>query len=187
VVKVGFIVEGFCERIILKSAAFATYLGKQGIELVSDVVNLEGKGALNTARMQTQVQVLRDKGAEHIIVLRDLDDAPCFTSAKQEVFQAYDVKICIAVRELEAWYLADSQTLSTIFQRKFYFDEPEAEVKPIETLKRLRQDYQGVGISDKKLFTKLMLREGFTIEQSAQHPNCSSARYFLNKLQNLTT
>ena len=181
-VKIGLIVEGFSERIVLKSSAFVSFLQNTGLELVGDVVNLEGKGELKTARMSTQVQLLRDQGAVRIFVLRDMDDAPCLTFVRQEVYQAADVKVCVAVKELEAWFLADSETLSTIFQQDFHFSLPEFEIKPLDTLKRLRLQHQKIGISDKKLFAKMMVREGFTIERAAAHPNCPSARYFLTKL-----
>ena len=185
-VKIGLIVEGFCERIVLKSPAFSNFLQNHSFQLVGDVVNLEGKGQLNTSRMKTQVQLLRDQGAERVFVLRDMDDAPCLTAVKQEVYQANDVKICVAVKELEAWFLADSTTLTTIFQHEFQFSFPESEPNPLETLKRLRLQHQQTGISDKKLFAKMMVREGFTVERAAAHPNCPSARYFLTKLQELT-
>lgn len=186
-VKIGLIVEGDSERIVLKHEWFTDFLLKNDIELAGDVINLGGKGNLNTARMETQVQLLRDQGAERVFVLRDMDDAPCLTAVKQEVYQASDVKVCVAVKELEAWFLADSETLTTIFQVDFMFSFPEIENSPLETLKRLRLQHQKTGISDKKLFAKMMVREGFTIERAAAHPNCPSARYFLTKLTELNT
>ncbi|MGM9510844.1 DUF4276 family protein [Larkinella sp. GY13] len=183
--RIGIIVEGFSERIVLKSPAFTDLLQRNSLELVSDVVNLKGKGNLNTQRMQSQVQLLRDLGAETILVLRDLDDMPCITSAKQEVYQAADVKICIAVKELEAWFLADSKTLSNVFRTNFYFDKPEEEANPSYTLSQLSLNYTNRGASDKKLFAMTMNRNGFSIENAANHPHCPSANYFLTKLQSL--
>lgn len=183
--KIGIIVEGFCERIILKSPAFLNFLQLNDLKITGDVVNLEGKGQLNTRRMETQAQVLRDKGAEWIFVLRDKDNAPCFTSVKQEVYQATDVKICVAVNEIEAWFLADSETLSAIFRQHFHFKLPESERKPYERLKELFVKNQHYRIPDKKIFTSKMVNQGFTVERAAAHPNCPSARYFLQKLTEL--
>ena len=188
-VKVGFIVEGGCEKIVLKAVEFQAYLQTQRIEQVGDVIDMDGKGNLkqSSTRMNTQVQLLRDAGAEWVIVLRDMDNADSFDAVKQEVYQASDIKACIAVQELEAWFLADSETLSILFDTDFIYDSPETVPKPFELLVTLRKQYTGRGIGDKKIFARTMLGCGFTIEQAAQHPNCPSARYFLTKLQTLAS
>ena len=188
-VKIGFIVEGGCERIVLRSPAFSAYLRKHHFELVSDIVNLDGKGNLKASslKMNTQVQVMRDSGATYVIVLRDLDDATSFAEVKQQVYQASDVHCCVAVKELEAWFLVDSTTLSLLFLTNFFFDYPEEPIKPFDTLNALRRQYTNRGISDKKGFASAMVNNGFTIEKAAQHPNCPSAHYFLTKLQTLAS
>ena len=186
-VKVGFIVEGGCEKIVLKAVEFQAYLQTQRIEQVGDVIDMDGKGNLkqSSTRMNTQVQLLRDAGAEWVIVLRDMDNADSFDAVKQEVYQASDIKACIAVQELEAWFLADSETLSILFDTDFIYDSPETVPKPFELLVTLRKQYTGRGIGDKKIFARTMLGCGFTIERAAQHSNCPSAHYFLTKLQTL--
>ena len=188
-VKVGFIVEGGCEKIVLKAVEFQNYLQSQDIEQVGDVIDIDGKGNLkqSSTRMDTQVQLLRDAGAEWVIVLRDMDNTDSFDAVKQEVYRASDVKTCVAVRELEAWFLADSETLSTLFQANFKHDSPETVLKPFELLVALRKQYTNRGIGDKKVFARTMLANGFTTERAAQHPNCPSARYFLTKLQTLAS
>lgn len=188
-VKIGFIVEGACEKIILKATEFKDYLQSQGIEQVGDVIDMNGKGNLKSSsrRMNTQVQLLRDAGAVCIIVLRDMDNVKSFSIVKDEVYQAEDTEVCIAVQELEAWFLADSSSLSTLFQTNFNHDFPETVVSPFELLVALRKQYTGRGIGDKKVFARTMLSCGFTIENAAQHPNCSSANYFLTKLQTLAS
>ena len=188
-VKIGFIVEGGCEKIILKAIEFQTYLKDHQIQQVGDVIDMDGKGNLkySSLRMNTQIQLLRDAGAEWIIVLRDMDNADSFNAVRGEVYRADDVQVCIAVQELEAWFLADSKTLSVLFQNDFKYDLPEAVLKPFDLLVSLRKHYTGRGIGDKKVFARTMLASGFTIENAAQHPNCSSARYFLTKLQTLAS
>lgn len=181
--------EGGSEKIILKSVEFQAYLRAQRIEQVEDVIDINGKGNLKSSsrRMNTQVQLLRDAGAEWIVVLRDKDNVESFSTVKAEVYQASDVAICIAVQELEAWFLADSKTLSILFQvENFNYPSPETVPKPFDLLAALRKQYTGRGIGDKKIFARSMLGCGFTIEQAAQHPNCPSAGYFLTKLQSLT-
>lgn len=185
--KVGFIVEGDCEKIILGSNFFSAFLQANDLVLVDEVINVKGKNNLNLPSTTSFAQILRDQGAEWIIILRDLDNLPCITSAKQETIQANDIRVCVAAKELEAWYLADSQTLSTVFQTNFYIDYPEEELDPVARLKELYIQYRGRGITDKKKFANLMLANGFTIENAAQHPNCPSATYFLTKLQTLAS
>ncbi len=189
-VKIGFIVEGGSEKIILKPLEFQAYLRAQRIEQIDDVIDIDGKGNLQSSskRMNTQVQLLRDAGADWIVVLRDKDNAASFSAVKAEVYQADDVAICIAVQELEAWFLADSKTLSILFQIEgFNYPAPETVTNPFDLLVALRKQHTGRGINDKKIFARSMLGCGFTIENAAQHPNCPSARYFLTKLQTLAS
>ncbi len=188
-VRVGFIVEGGSEKIILKSIEFQTYLRTQQIEQVGDVIDIDGKGNLKASsqRMNTQIQLLRDAGATWIVVLRDMDNAPSFSIVKTEVYQAADTVTCIAVQALEAWFLADSQTLHNLFQTSFEHPNPEAVVNPVGELNTLRKQYTSRGIGDKKAFARTMLSCGFTIERAAAHENCPSARYFLTKLKTLAS
>ena len=72
-----------------------------------------------------------------------------------------------------------------MFKTAFYLDEPEA-VLPFEKLRELRMKYEGRGIGNKKVFARIMVSNGFSIQNAAAHPNCPSAAYFLNKLQELT-
>lgn len=181
--------EGACEKIILKATEFKAYLQSKGIEQVGDVIDMDGKGNLKSSsqRMITQVQLLRDSGAVYVVILRDMDNAKSFSAVKNEVYQAEDTEVCIAVQELEAWFLADSNTLSTLFQTSFTCDLPETIINPFELLVALRKQYTGRGIGDKKVFARTMLVNGFTIENAAKHPNCPSASYFLTKLQTLAS
>ena len=187
-VKIGFIVEGHCEKAVLGSDAFQDYLSKTGILNVHDIQNAKGKSNLLNDTSKSLAQIIRDKGAQHILVLRDLDDLPNAETAKNEVIKADDISVCVAIRELEAWFLADSATISTIFKTSFFCEFPEHESDPLETLNKLsRQFRQGRGIDDKRKFTNLMLAHGFTIQQAARHPNCPSAAYFLSTLQTLAS
>ncbi len=187
-VKIGFIVEGHCEKAVLGSAAFQAYLKETGILSVREVQNAKGKDNLANETATSLAQIARDKGAEHTVVLRDMDSLADVEAAKNEVIQADDLSVCVAVQELEAWFLADSETISTVFKTNFFFDKPEQETDPFTTLNNLsRQFRQGRGIDDKRKFTNLMLANGFTIEKAARHPNCPSAQYFLSTLQTLAS
>ena len=190
--KVGFIAEGGCERIVLRSSAFQTHLVKLGVEQVGDVIDIDGKGNLkqSSQRMQSQVQTLRNQGAQWVIVLRDLDEpgsAGAVAKVKAEVYQADDIITCLAIQELEAWFLADSAVLSRLFGVLIVCEFPQLIQKPSDYLNDLRMNYQGRGIRDKKGFASTLVNNGFTIESAAQHPNCPSALYFLTKLQTLAS
>lgn len=190
--KVGFLVEGGCERIVLRSSAFLAFLHRSGIELVGDVIDMDGKGNLkqSSQRMQNQVQTLRNRGANWIVVLRDLDEAEtdeAVARVKAEVYKADDLTTCLAVQEIEAWFLADSGTLSVLFGTPFSCEFPQQISKPAGHLNDARLKYTGRGIKDKKGFASAMINNGFTIERAAAHPNCPSARYFLTKLQTIAS
>ncbi|WP_310587266.1 DUF4276 family protein [Fibrella aquatilis] len=190
--RIGIIVEGDCERIVLKSIAFRNYLALKKIELVDDIINMGGKGNLtqSSKRMLSQVQTLRDLGADHIVVLRDLDEPESLESVariKAEIQRADNMSVCLAIQELEAWFLADSATLSILFNTAFYCEKPQIINKPAIHLSELRMTYIQRGISDKKGFASAMINNGFTIERAAVHPNCPSARYFLSTLQTIAS
>jgi hypothetical protein len=89
--KVGFIVEGHCEQAILNSGAFQDWLDVVGVLRAGDVGNAKGKNNLGNEVASSLAQILRDKGADHIVVLRDLDNLPDLEAAQQEVLQADDI------------------------------------------------------------------------------------------------
>lgn len=185
-VRIGILVEGATERLILKSAAFQSTLHEMGLEIAGDIIDVRGRMNLLSEKTNGIRQVLRQNGAEKLIILTDKEDVACYSSLKAQINTPVDL-IAIANRTIESWFLADSETLSTLFQTNFYCEFPEAVASPIDTLKAHRQQFRGIGIGDKKVFARAMLASGFTIEQAARHPNCPSARYFLTKLQTLAT
>ncbi|CAG4991137.1 hypothetical protein DYBT9275_00689 [Dyadobacter sp. CECT 9275] len=185
-VRIGFVVEGYTERIILKSDGFREYLKEKNLQLIHEIIVAGSKDNLAPARITSYVQVLRDNGAEVIVVLRDLDDCLSIEEAKSKVISDTDIEKVIAVQAIESWFLADSKTLGDILNvPDFYFDMPEELVAPFEKLKELRMKYSGRGIGDKKVFARIMVSNGFSVQRAASHPNCPSAKYFLNKLESL--
>ena len=65
-------------------------------------------------------------------------------------------------------------------------DYPELEPIPFEKIGAIVQYQTGRGIGTRKVrFALNYLRKGFSLPNAAAHPNCPSARYFLNKLQSL--
>ena len=95
----------------------------------------------------------------------------------------------IAVKAIESWFLADSITLSIIFNIKNYqYNDPEGMTeKPFEILKsEFIKNCEGRGISKRRnLHASKMINNGFSIQNASDHPNCPSAKYFLQKLSQL--
>jgi hypothetical protein len=198
-VKVGFIVEGDTEKQIIKSEMFAKLCSDLGVEMISSVFpphkKERGKDIFKNAdKMTAFTNILYDMGADYIVCLRDLEDLPCITSAKDEIAIA-DEKISkvIVVKKIEAWFLADIVVMETFFGENYATQFPEVEFpelieKPDEKLKEISiatRDRRGIG--DKLLFAKKLIKYGFDLERAAMHPNCHSANYFINKLNRLGT
>ncbi len=67
--------------------------------------------------------------------------------------------------------------------QNFLFDYPEVVENPFQEIRRLRIEKIGRGIPTKVILAKQMISKfGFSIQRAAEHPNCSSAKYFLQKI-----
>ncbi len=196
-VKVGFIAEGDTEKQIVSSESFKALCRSKGIEVLSGVLpaNKKERGKdvfKNAERLASFAALLYDMGANFVFCMRDLEDLPCITSAKEEI-QTTDknIKKLIVVRQIETWFLADTLLMEHCFGETFrlMFPEvavPEGILKPEEKLKEISvATRNGRGIGDKLLFAKRLIMNGFSIEHSAQ--NSPSAAYFLTKLELLNT
>ena len=182
-VKVGFIVEGETEKLLIDSDVFQTLLMDLQLECVSEAIDARGNGNLLPHNIIPFRETLKDKGAEHIIILTDKDDDACITLTRQRVSERENQMIIVAVKKIEAWFLADSQTMSCLLKEDYVFENPEQENVPYDTISALIYDKTGRGIGGSKpKFAKNILRKGFSLTRAAAHPNCPSATYFLNKL-----
>jgi hypothetical protein len=67
-----------------------------------------------------------------------------------------------------------------------HFDKPElTDDMPFDTFKSLLIEHMGRGSGDKVRLAKKVSKQGFDIENAANHPECQSARYFLDKIEGL--
>jgi hypothetical protein len=66
-----------------------------------------------------------------------------------------------------------------------HFDFPEHEANPFELIKQELIRLTGRGVMDKVFLVRKMLRNNFSVINAAAHPNCSSAKYFVDKLKAL--
>lgn len=186
-VKIGFIVEGDSEKLILESESFRNYLRANNIEFVDFIANAEGGGNLLPQNLDKYTQVLKDQGATRFIILTDLENDPCIEEAKKRISAPDTHKVVIARKAIEAWYLADETLMTKLLKKKFKHASPETTAQmPYSELKNAFLDHTGRGINTSKpLVAKRMIREGFTIENASKHENCPSAKYFLSKLHEI--
>ncbi len=186
-VKLGFIGEGKTERKILESEQFRTFLNSLNLDYVEKVIDAEGSGNLIPERLPALIEILENQGANRIIILTDLEDMPSIRFAKERVTTSDEYIIIIAVRAVEAWFLADTIAMSTYFKQNYTCEFPEDIDNPFEFIKQEGIRLTGRGVNSKRLLCGRMLRNGFSIQNAAQHPDCPSAAYFirqLNELQN---
>ncbi|MEP7169569.1 MAG: hypothetical protein ABI855_09400 [Bacteroidota bacterium] len=183
----GFIVEGDTEKMILESPDFKNFLNTLHIEYIPDVVNVKGNGNLLPHRITEHTQILLDKGATQIIILTDLDDDKCITETKNRIKPLANQIIIISGKQIEAWFLAHTDAIRQFLRTGVYTCEnPETYSDPFEEISQLRLQYCNRGIQDKLPLARLMVnKNSFSVLQAARHPNCNSAKYFIEKIKGI--
>jgi hypothetical protein len=187
-VKVVFIVEGDVEKIIVEECFIETgWLNTKGIDPISPVINVGGGGNLCPHNMPIYVEQAKTLNPDKIIILTDLECDPCIAQTKERLG---DCDICVTVisrKSFEAWFLADDKLLSSMTDGKCrHFEYPElTEDMPFDAFKSLLIEHMGRGSGDKVRLAKKVSKQGFDIENAANHPECQSARYFLDKIDGL--
>jgi Domain of unknown function (DUF4276) len=184
-VTLGFIAEGDTEKRVLSSESFRALLQKLGLPFLEDVENAGGVSNLRKDKIKSLVQIQKDKGADKVLILTD-SDGKCITSAKQEIDPSGESIVIVAVQMIEAWFLADTAAMCNLLKGKYYCEAPEAIPNPFDIIKAERKDRLGSGVSDKRTLGQKIHWSGFSLEAAAAHPNCPSAKYFLDKLKSLT-
>ncbi|CAN5423623.1 hypothetical protein BH09BAC4_BH09BAC4_27540 [soil metagenome] len=186
-VKVGFICEGDTERKIIESVAFQQTLTSLGLICIKPIEDADGNGNLLPHNIEPIREKLFAAGANIIFVMTDLDKDANILVTKQRISELPNQIIIIAVKAVEAWFLADSVLLSGLMSSDIHIDYPENEEQPFETIRQLFLSKTGRGVGTKHILATRFIKYGFTIEKAAQHPNCPSAHYFLTKLQTLAS
>lgn len=185
---IGFICEGESDKLLFESEGLKNLLTRFNLQTVL-VIDASGNGNFLPKHMSNHLQQMRDLQADFIIVVTDLDDDACITHTKARInpenYLSDTMYISISVKAMEAWFLADSKTLTSIFKQKYFYEFPEVTPdNPFDTLKDEFITYTNRGVGNSKvLLTKRMLKNGFSIANAAQHPNCPSAKYFLRQLE----
>ncbi len=191
-IKVGFIVEDKPYQKFIESENFLELLASLDIELAGVSFSPDGRDRFfsKNTKIQSFYRILKDKNADYIFILIDKEDDPCIGGLKERIFSYNEDKQIniIAVKAIESWFLADSLTLSGIFNKGYHCTNPEGMAeKPYEKLKsEFISNRGGRGIGKKRsIHASLIINNGFSIQNAAKHPNCPSAKYFLKKLSEL--
>ena len=185
-VKIGFICEGDTEQILLLSDSFQQYLSSINL-LAVNVINACGSGNLLPHNIGGYLESLEKTGAEVVVILTDLDDDICITRTKERIKSREQDVIIIAVKKIEAWFLANDIAMRSLLRNGlFSYTNPEGTLNPFETINSLMLEYTGRGIgrtsSGKIKLVKRLIDLGFDLRHSASHPQCYSVKYFLSKL-----
>lgn len=179
-VKVGFIVEGESEKLVVESPMFQQWLHDHDCTLVTPVIDAKGGGNLLPQHIEPFIQRLSHAGVEQIVVLTDLEDEAHPDLVRQRVAHPRIQCIFVAVKALEAWFLADSQAMNAWLKiDDFHEPQPEATPdKPWERLKQIASEHgkRGPGASKVAFTQKLLKHWGFSIARAAQHAACPSAK-----------
>lgn len=180
-VRLGFIVEGGTEKIIVESPQFVSWLKTMDIELVRPVIDAKGGGNLLPKNIEPMVNTLKSIGVDNIVILTDLDNENDTETVIKRIGTEHTSLIFVAVKAIEAWYLADTSAMRKWLNNiNFVENSPEqTSDKPWQRLKdiALAEGQSGPG-SSKVAFAKKMVKHfNFDVSQSALHPRCPSAKY----------
>jgi hypothetical protein len=186
-VALGFICEGDCEKLIIESEAFKTLLTGYDLRMIH-AINAKGNGNLLPKHIGSYIAVLEAAGAERIFIVADLESDPCVTEAKRRIGARPADIVIVARKQLEAWILADTAVMRKILDDPaFSFEFPEREAIPFETIHHLMLVKRGRGVGGNKVkLCQRAINLGFSIKNAANHPNCPSAAYFINKLTTIS-
>ncbi|WP_186685604.1 hypothetical protein [Pseudomonas vanderleydeniana] len=185
-VKAGFIVEGASERIVVESQAFRALLQSCGYELVTPVVDANGGGNLLPHNIEAFLDRLDEAGAEEVFILTDLEDELHVRTVRDRVAHQRVRFAFVAVKALEAWFLADTQAMNAWLKTDDFFeDTPEQTAeKPWERVKQVAAERGARGPGNKVAFAKKAVTHwGFSVEHSSAHPSCPSARELIEFLR----
>lgn len=185
--KIGFIVEGDTEKIVIDSENFKQWATQQGIEIYQPVLDAKGGGNLLPQNIEPLIQRLKD--ADHIVILTDLEYEASPQAVRDRIGTTHTSLIFIAVKAIEAWFLADTLALKQWLKTDVSEIYPEkTENMPWERLKELAKDCEqrGIGTSKPAFAKRVTKYYGFSLERAASHPNCPSAKEFHDNLLRLS-
>lgn len=189
-VKVGFIVEGESEKIVVESPQFKQFLANHNCQLVTPVINAHGGGNLLPRHIDVYLKRLKPL-VDKIVVVTDLETEESVEVVRARIENSGLDFIFVAVKALEAWYLADTPAMrSWLNDDDFVEALPEQTVAmPWDRLAEIARELnkRGPGKS-KTAFAKRMVKyHGFSIASASHHNDCPSAREVVEYISNLSS
>jgi len=191
-VKIGFIVEGHSEKILIESGMFKKWCQKNRITIAHPVINACGGGNLLPQHLANHIARVSQNGKlNKVVVLTDLETASSVAKVRKRIHTSefkdkIDV-VFVSVKALEAWILADGVAMAAwLKEETFHEDYPEdTPAMPREKIKQIAKDKNKLGPgSSKPSFIKRMIeKHGFSIERAAEHPHCPSVKEFSTTLK----
>jgi Domain of unknown function (DUF4276) len=183
-VRLGFIVEGATEKIILEKSDFFSHLRSLKIDYVDEVEDAGGNGNLLPHNIEKHIKTLKSKEATDIFILTDLDIDKCITETKIRISPTTKHTVVISVKQFESWFLSDTEAIRKVINKDSYTcANPEVIKEPFKEIRSIRR----IPIRSKPVLAELMVQKGFSILKAEKHPNCNSAKYFIKKIKELST
>ncbi|MCK5741528.1 MAG: hypothetical protein KAH48_04865 [Chlorobi bacterium] len=185
-VKIGFIVEGDTEKIILDSKYFKKFCKSIEIEIAEPVIDAEGSGNLLPKNIDNYIQKIRQSQPQKIVVLTDLEEEASVLKVRKRI-NSQDIDIVfVAVKAIESWFLADTVALASWLKVDSVYEEKPEETQnlPWDRLKELAKENKarGTGPSKPTFAKRFINNHNFSIERAAKHSNCPSAKEFYDTL-----
>ena len=189
-VRIGFVVEGQTEKVFIESKAFRRWLEKKEMRLVDPVLSANGHGNMRRWAAMGEsgwTMLLRKQTGDldRIVVLADLDPSPavpCITARKNLIDSEAADLVVVARKAIESWFLADTKAIARWTTDDSYYEaHPEATPgMPWDRFKEISRVKRG---RSKVLFAMQLINEhGFDIARAAEHPECPTARYFVERV-----
>lgn len=170
-VVLGIVVEGTSDLIFLKQNA--PWWRQKGFVL--KVRQAQGRPRL-IRDAQKHLDLLRQQGCHYVLFLLDQDQDPCAPATARRLANLRrepDVLVCVCVRELEAWFLADGQALQVATGTTFSHLPTDSLRDAKAQLKRLFQ--RRIGKFPTEVEMARRIAPHFSLERAAQG-NRSAAR-----------
>lgn len=191
--RVGFIVEGDTEKLLVESSCFRDWMyGDLGLEVVDPILNVTSIDNLRPHRLSLELPAFaKEARPDKIVVLSDLDPSdvvPCITSRKLLILKDGVDLVLIARTSVESWFLADTEAMRNCTgSREFFEAMPESYEKSWDRLKSVlvSETGRGPGASKPKFAQKFIQQHGFDLSRAAAHPACPSAAYAVARLKSL--
>ena len=156
-----------------------------------DVRNMKNRDKLIRQSPQL-LNAFRDLHYRAGFILVDMDDDPCVTSifnlfehavrrAAREDKGARFLHVCVAIKELESWYLADGQAICALVPGCQYEAPADTRRFAKGKLRNLVKSYQGKHVSFNEIAFAKAIAPKFNPQRAL--PRSASLRYFWEALR----